>query len=121
MLRDALIGTDIVEISRIRKLITAHPDRFIAKIFTPKEIEYCNRMVDPSIHFAGRFAAKEAIKKALIVSGVDSTIGWQDMEILATQNGAPRVLLHGSKIANLNSRVSIAHTNQTAIAVALVT
>jgi holo-[acyl-carrier protein] synthase len=62
---DIFIGTDIVDVSRIRQLIDDHPDRFIERTYTDKEQSYCAGKSDPSVHYSGRFAAKEAIKKAL--------------------------------------------------------
>ena len=59
------IGTDIIEIDRIQKVIDRHGERFLSKLFTEKERAYCHRYRDPIAHFAGRFAAKEAILKAL--------------------------------------------------------
>ena len=59
------ICADIVEVERIRKLIDKYDFKFLNKIFSSEEIAYCNTHKDPPIHFAGRFSAKEAIKKAL--------------------------------------------------------
>ena len=58
-------GTDIVEVNRIRKIIDSYGNKFLSKIFTKAEIIYCNSHSDPVIHFAGKFSAKESIKKAL--------------------------------------------------------
>ncbi len=113
---DVFIGTDIVEISRIRDLIKSHPKRFIQRTFSPKEQDYCQSKANISMHFAGRFAAKEAIKKALMTSGFNEPIAWLDMEILASEIGAPVVYLNRSKFQSLECKVSISHTVQTAIA-----
>lgn len=59
------VGTDIVDIFRIRKIIKKYGLNFLEKVFTPSEILFCNRMAVPEIHFAGRWAAKEAFYKAL--------------------------------------------------------
>ncbi|MCH7613153.1 MAG: holo-ACP synthase [Candidatus Marinimicrobia bacterium] len=117
---DVYIGTDIVDIARIRELMNSHPDRFISKTYTPKEQSYCQEKANPEIHFAGRFAAKEAIKKALMTSGINDPIRWTDIEIIADKNGAPNINLNGARFNTLQCKVSISHTNETAIAFAVV-
>lgn len=117
---DVYIGTDIVDIARIRELMNSHPDRFISKTYTPKEQSYCQEKANPEIHFAGRFAAKEAIKKALMTSGINDPIRWTDIEIIADKNGAPNINLYGARFNTLQCKVSISHTNETAIAFAVV-
>ncbi len=114
---DTFIGTDIVDVSRIKELIDSRP-RFVHKIFSQVEQDHCNGKADPSIHFAGRFAAKEAIKKALMTSGIKSAISWTDMEIIPDHEGKPIVQL--KKIKNIDCKVSISHTKETAIATAIV-
>ena len=59
------IGTDIVSVSRIEKILQQYSDRFIKHVFTDKEKSYCDLKSNPAVHYAGRFAAKEAVKKAL--------------------------------------------------------
>jgi len=115
---DTFIGTDIVEVSRIKELIDSRP-RFVHKIFSQVEQDYCNGKAEPSIHYAGRFAAKEAIKKALMTSGEHSAISWTDMEIIPDNDGKPVVQLHNIK--SVDCKVSISHTKDTAIATAIVT
>ena len=117
---EIFIGTDIVEVLRIQELIDSHPKRFIQRTYTDQEQSYCAGKADSVIHYAGRFAAKEAIKKALMTSGIKEPISWVDMEIIADQNGAPIVHLHGKSYTNLDCKVSIAHTNDTAIASAVI-
>jgi len=120
MPHEIYIGTDIVDVSRIRELMYSHPDRFISRTYTPKEQSYCRGKANPEIHFAGRFAAKEAIKKALMGSGFSDPIAWTDIEIIADKIGAPNINLDSTKFKRLKCRVSISHTNETAIAFALV-
>ncbi len=117
---DVYIGTDIVDVARIRELVNSHPDRFIARTYTPNEQSYCREKANPEIHFAGRFAAKEAIKKALMTSGIKNPIRWTDMEIIADENGAPVINLNGERFETLQCKVSISHTNEIAIAFAVV-
>ncbi|MBT4784252.1 MAG: holo-ACP synthase [Candidatus Marinimicrobia bacterium] len=93
-------------------------DRFKEKIFTNKEIAYCDEKSNPSIHFAGRFAAKEAIKKCIYSSGYNKEIAFSKIEILPESNGIPIVsfidILDYKEI-----KVSIAHENDFAIAIAM--
>ena len=84
------IGTDIIEIERIRKSIDNHGKSLISRIFTLKEQNYCTKYKDPIPHFAGRFSAKEAIVKAL-GTGFTEHITWQDIEIINDQSGKPTV------------------------------
>ena len=58
------IGTDIVEVNRIRKILNEKGDRFLAHIYSAEEVDYCSERIHPHLHYAGRFSAKEAIKKA---------------------------------------------------------
>ncbi len=115
------IGTDIVTVSRIRDLIATHPERFIQRTYTDQEQSYCVGKADPVIHYAGRFAAKEAIKKALMTSGIKEPISWVEMEVIADQDGAPIVNLQGGKFSGLDCKVSISHTKDIAIASAVIT
>jgi len=89
------IGTDLVEIERIREAVTRHGESFAEKLFTEKERAYCQTHRDPIPRYAGRFAAKEAIVKALGV-GFGKEAGFHDIEILANEDGKPEVFLSGS-------------------------
>ena len=114
------IGTDIVSVVRIEKIIQKHPQQFIERIYTPIEIKYCDSKATPPIHFAGRFAAKEAIKKALLSSGIVSNIDFAAIEIISSESGAPEVKLNHLQLDQIICKVSISHTDETAIAFALV-
>ncbi len=117
-------GVDIIEISRIKKSMDRYAGKFEEKIFTPQEIEYCRSQANPSKHFAGRFAAKEAVLKSL-GTGLAQGISWKDMEILNQESGAPVLQITGAgkKIfdsLNLkNIHISISHDNLYAIAQAV--
>jgi holo-[acyl-carrier protein] synthase len=87
-------GIDIVETARIRDSLEKFGDRFLNRCFRPDEIVYCRGMKFPELHFAARFAAKEAISKAF-GTGIGKQLGWRDMEIGKHASGAPFVLLHG--------------------------
>ncbi|RPI73348.1 MAG: holo-[acyl-carrier-protein] synthase, partial [Ignavibacteriales bacterium] len=80
------IGIDIIEIDRIKKSLNDYGEQFLKKVYTPGEIEYCLGKKDKYQHLAARFAAKEAIYKA-ISSNWNSELSWQDMEIINAPNG----------------------------------
>jgi len=116
------LGLDLTEVSRIRMLLAKNGDRFTDRLFTAAERAYCESCADPAIHYAARFAAKEAAAKAL-GTGFASGVSWLDIEI--TRNaatGAPSLVLHGAAAtiaASLGARkmlLSITHTKETAAA-----
>ena len=117
---DYFIGTDIVSVVRIQKIIKQHSQRIIKRTYTPIEIKYCDSKAAPAIHYAGRFAAKEAIKKALLSSGIVSNIDFAAIEILSFESGAPEVQLNHPPLDQITCKVSISHTDDTAIAFAIV-
>lgn len=83
-------GVDIIEIDRIARVLERYGDRFLRRVYTPGELEYCRGR--PS-KLASRFAAKEAAMKAL-GTGVRG-VGWKDIEVTRAPSGAPGILLHG--------------------------
>lgn len=115
------LGNDIVEIERIKGVMERYPKRFLDRIFTSREQDYCLKRKDPALHFAGRFAAKEAVVKAL-GTGFSSGLSWQDFEILPNSLGKPDVFLSASAaylLSNPSLMVSISHCRRYATAVAL--
>lgn len=115
------IGTDIIEIERIKQSIDKFSDRFLDKMFTPKEQQYCLLYKESERQFAGRFAAKEAILKAL-GTGLSESIAWTDVEILNDEKGKPYVCLHQEikeRSGNPHIIVSISHCKAYATASAL--
>ncbi len=88
------IGTDIVECLRIAQMIERHGELFIDRVYTTAEIEYCRSRKQATQHFAGRWAAKEAIMKA-IGTGWRRGISWRDMEVRNNEGGKPTVALRG--------------------------
>ncbi len=115
------IGNDIIEIARIQQSIHRYGKRFLTRIFTDKEIAYCQKHVMHVRHFAGRFAAKEAIAKAL-GCGIGKQLSWKDLEILNDTQGKPVVFLHPQKASLFQSPtllLSISHCKAYATAVAI--
>ena len=115
------IGSDIIEVERIKKAIKRQKKAFIEKVFTKQEIQYAKKFKDSFIHFAGRFAAKEAIVKALGV-GFSSNISWQDICISNDEMGKPQVTFSSKvnkRFHNPKILLSISHCHEYAMAVAL--
>jgi holo-[acyl-carrier protein] synthase len=88
------IGIDVIEVERIEKAIDESGDRFLDRVFTADERSYCNKQTRPVIHFAARWAAKEAVAKAL-GTGIGESLSWQDMEIVRLPSGEPEMTLRG--------------------------
>ena len=116
------LGNDIIEIDRLERIISRYGQRFFDKLFTPVEQAYCLRRAHASRHFAGRFAAKEAISKAL-GTGFGKDLAWLDIEITNDQNGKPVVTLTptaAKHFGNPQILLSISHCHAYATAVAIV-
>lgn len=115
------LGIDVVEIDRISAALERHEEAFERKIFTSSEIEYCRRQKRPATHFAARFAAKEAIAKAL-GTGIGEQAAWTDLEIQRRESGEPHVVLSGAakrKASELGVReikISLTHAREYAAA-----
>jgi holo-[acyl-carrier protein] synthase len=120
------VGTDIVAVARISALIQARGTVFLQRWFTPREIGYCSGKAVPARHFAARFAAKEAVVKALPMPW-EGPLPWRSIEIINDRRGAPAVRLSGSigqaaAAAGAGQiRVSLSHCDEYASAVAVVT
>ncbi len=89
------LGTDIVEIVRIGGMIERHAEKFLNRVYTEDEVKYCNRRNDTYQHFAGRWAAKEAVLKA-IGTGLAKGINFKDIEVQSEKSGQPRIQLTGA-------------------------
>ncbi|HYV34268.1 MAG TPA: holo-ACP synthase, partial [Gemmataceae bacterium] len=89
------IGTDIVECLRIGRMVEQHGELFLHRVYTQREIRYCQARKHATEHFAGRWAAKEAILKCL-GTGWRKGLCWTDMEIRNDEEGKPRVVLRGA-------------------------
>lgn len=116
------LGLDLVEIQRIRRTLARTPG-LVDRLFTPAEQAYARAAADPTERFAGRFAAKEAVMKALGV-GIGA-VGWQDIEVARLGSGAPQVRLTGRALQRADElgvstwRISITHTTELAEAIAI--
>lgn len=117
------LGIDIIRIGRIARAYRRRPERFLERIFTPRERETLRRKKNFYPSLAGRFAAKEAIAKAL-GCGIGA-VGWRELEILPGKQGKPTVFLHGNarslarrlKVAGI--KVSLSHDGSYAVAAAI--
>lgn len=87
-------GTDIIEVLRIARMIERHGELFIGRVYTEHEIEYCATRKAATQHYAGRWAAKEAVLKA-IGTGWVRGVSWRDVEVRNTAAGVPQVRLYG--------------------------
>ena len=110
-------GVDLVEIQRFERALERHGERLLARIFTPRELEQCGGKVQS---LAARFAAKEAVSKAL-GTGIGK-VGWREIEIVTLPNGEPQLLLHGEAAHLAHSlglgiwSISLSHTAKYAVA-----
>ncbi len=118
------VGTDIVDVARVRSAIERHGERFLHRLFTDEEIAYCQRHRDPHPFFAARFAAKEAASKAF-GTGIGGGFGWKTFSIAHNELGAPLGVLDEPGRALLAARggtdllVSLSHTESLGHAVVL--
>lgn len=97
------VGLDLVELERIRGVLERHPTRFLARHFTPDEVEYCEAQRDPVPSLAARFAAKEAFQKCWPTSH-----GWRDVRVVRN-DAAPHLAFSRALAQELNHRGLIAH------------
>lgn len=118
------VGTDLIECERIARLLDRHHDSFMQRVLTAGEQAYVAGKAKPIPHIAGRFAAKEAILKAL-GTGWRGQIAWTDIDIVNDANGQPHVTLSGHTAALARQRgiakflLSITHTEHHAAATAI--
>ena len=119
-----LCGTDIIEINRIKDSIESLENRFLNRIFTKKEIEYCeSKKAQKYQHYAARFAAKEAIFKAVSELLNDKySITWLNAEVLNDENGKPKITFIGIEFNQIeNIDISISHCKEYATATVVAT
>ncbi|MCU0430558.1 MAG: holo-ACP synthase [Cytophagaceae bacterium] len=117
------IGTDIIEVDRIRKSIES--SSFLDKIFTEAERAYCGSKINAAEHFAVRYAAKEAFFKAL-GTGYRLGMAFHEIEICHDDLGKPHIQLHGEtqkflqEKGNFHIHISLSHVKQTALAMVMI-
>jgi holo-[acyl-carrier protein] synthase len=118
------LGIDATDIPRIAAALERYGERFINRIFTEGEIAYCLRRRQPAIHFAGRFAAKEAAMKAL-GTGHSQNVLWRDIEVIR-RGGPPQLHFHGGAARRFtamgaqSSLLTITHAESLALAQVLI-
>ena len=116
------IGVDVIEIERIRKSIDEFGETFLRRIFTDVEIAYCRARKNPVQHFAARFAAKEAVSKAL-ATGWSGEFEWKNIEVSNELSGKPTIVLHGGTAEALESstiHISLSHSDSAVVALAII-
>ena len=112
------IGIDIIEIRRIERALSP---RFIERVFTPREIAYCEQSRRTE-KYAARFAAKEAARKAIGAATPVTALSWHDVEVISSPEGAPQLVWHGRaaelirKLKVTRTHVSMSHSVDNAIA-----
>ena len=117
MLMKLATGVDLIEIARIDEVVARHGKHYLERIYTPAELEQCGKRAES---LAGRFAAKEAVAKAL-GSGIGD-VSWREIEILGDENNAPVLTLHGAALQKANEQglstwsVSISHSQSHSVA-----
>jgi holo-[acyl-carrier protein] synthase len=118
------LGTDIVEIVRIGRMVERHGELFLQRVYTEGEIRYCQRRKECYPHFAGRWAAKEAVMKTL-GTGWTRGVGWQDIEVQSAKSGQPSIAIHGGARDHANQLgideilITISHCRAYATATAI--
>jgi holo-[acyl-carrier protein] synthase len=112
------IGVDVVDVQRLRKVLEQQGVHFIGKVFTDGEIAYCQSKRNPHEHFAARFAAKEAVAKAMR-TGWSGAFRWKDVEVVNEPSGAPRLNLYkevADVLVDSQMHLSMSHTENTVVA-----
>lgn len=115
------IGIDLVEVPRIAQAIKRYGDRFVSRVFTPWEIQYCSSKINPELSFAARFAVKEAVFKA-IGTGFSEGVKWTSVEVVNDKRGQPEVRLGlgiRKHIGDKKIIISLSHTKEYAMASAV--
>jgi holo-[acyl-carrier protein] synthase len=116
------IGVDIIEIARVRQSIETLGDRFLDKVFTSREREYCSSKQNSFQHFAARFAAKEAVSKAMS-TGWAGEFRWKDVEVMNDPSGQPRITLSGplkELLVRARILVTLSHSESHVVAMVLI-
>jgi holo-[acyl-carrier protein] synthase len=118
------IGIDLVENGRLEKIIEKRGVKFLNRVFSTGEIQYCGKHVQSSIHYGARFAAKESFLKSLGI-GLGMGVNLKDIEVIHDKNGKPVLALYGGAKAQIKKRkitkihLSLTHTKKYATAIVL--
>jgi holo-[acyl-carrier protein] synthase len=118
------IGTDFVEVSRIDKILQKWGDRFIGKVYTNDEIDYCKNKAFPAMHYAARFAAKESFLKSLGI-GLGMGVRLKEIEVINNPQGSPILKIHErikeilDKLGITAMHISMTHTREHAHAIVI--
>jgi holo-[acyl-carrier protein] synthase len=118
------IGIDLVENGRLEKIINKWGIKFLNRVFSSGEIQYCDKHIQSSIHYGARFAAKESFLKALGI-GLGMGVKLSDIEVIHDKNGKPLLALHGGAKVQIEKReiteihLSLTHTKKYASAIVL--
>lgn len=118
------VGIDVIQNDRIAESLKRFGERFLRRIYTDGETQYCQSCARPEIHFAARFAAKEAAFKAL-GTGWSGGVRWKDVEVRRLASGQPELLLHGaaleraSALGSTRYHVSLTHDHTVSAAVVI--
>ena len=116
------VGVDMIETTRVREVLEKHPERFLSRVFTPEEVAFCRGRVQ---ELAARFAAKEAVMKALGTGA--RSVGWREIEVLPDRRGKPLVYLYGGALERAGTigleaiDISLSHLADMSIAVVVCT
>ncbi|MGF1678635.1 MAG: holo-ACP synthase [Candidatus Methylacidiphilales bacterium] len=119
-------GVDLVDCARFHEAMQRHEEPFLNRLFTDEEKAYAMAQARPELHLAARFAAKEALSKAM-GTGIGSVVGWKDVEVCREHSGAPFIRLHGAAWSSFEQRggkaifLSLSHTDQMAMASVILT
>jgi holo-[acyl-carrier protein] synthase len=118
------VGTDLIEIARIQQSIDRFGERFLERVFTPREIDFCRRKKNAAESFAARFAAKEAGAKAL-GTGISRGVGWLELDVARSPGERPHLQLSGRAAELAHSlgvatiSLSLTHSRDVALAVVI--
>ncbi|UCH98816.1 MAG: holo-ACP synthase [Candidatus Aminicenantes bacterium] len=118
------IGIDMIDVARIKKIVEKNR-RFVERVFTETEIRYCEGKFRPAVHYAARFAAKEALFKAM-GTGWRGGMAWTDISVENNELGKPGITLSGKTLENFKKNkfhtlhLSISHTREYAVALVII-
>ena len=108
------IGIDIIEVARVQSTIEKNP-RFLSRVFTPQEIQYCEGKKNKYQHLAARFAAKEAFFKA-----IGKRVSWKDIGVINLPSGKPQLEIYKKELFLINIEISLSHLKEFAVAVVVI-